>query len=328
MLILKRGRLRLRVFFGLILVIIFSGITIASAAPRQTIPGTPVSLIPPQDFHLAQDFTGFVNDKTKAAILVATFPAGAGNTVEEIYSNRKKFTEIMRHYHFIIENSLNEKTVAGEAITIYSGTQSDGATVYDKWATLVSQNGIYMITLQSPKEANLSQETALALFRSIKIGAWNSLEMQVAALPFTFTAVPPFTVQATLMGAAVKLQANGKRISDVPPASVYIIRDTQIRSSDSVQLAQKLYITSIRQAFELKEITEEKQILFAGKTGNLLVGTGLNSEGKNEGIILYTTVDDTNKAIYLQATGEKEVLFSLKEEIRKIAESTRLKSKS
>lgn len=318
----------MRVFFGLILVIIFSGINIASAALRQTIPGTPVSLIPPQDFHLAQDFTGFINDKTKAVILVATFSAGAGNTVEAIYSNRKKFTEIMCKYHFIIENSLNEKTATGEAITIYSGTQGDGATVYDKWATLVSQNGIYMITLQSPKKANLSLEDAIALFRSIKIGAWNSLEMQVSALPFTFTVVPPFTVQATLMGSAVKLRANRKMTSDAPQTSVYIIRDTQIHSSDSVQLAQKLYIASIRQAFELKEITEEKQISFAGKTGDLLIGTGLNSEGKNEGIILYTTVDDTNKAIYLQATGEKETLFSLKEEIGKIAESTRLKSKN
>jgi len=320
--------LRLRFFFGLILVIILSDINSASAASRQTIPGTPVSLIPPQDLHLAQDFTGFINDKTKAAILVATFPAGAGNTVEDIYSNRKKFTEIMRKYHFIIENSLNEKTATGEAITIYSGTQSDGATVYDKWATLVSQNGIYMITLQSPKEANLSSDAAIALFRSIKIGAWNSLEMQVSALPFTFTAVPPFTVQATLMGSAVRLQANRQITSDTPRASVYIIRDTQIQSSDNVQLAQKLYIASIRQAFELKKITEEKQISFAGKTGNLLIGTGLNSEGKNEGIILYTTVDDTNKAIYLQATGEKEALFSLKEEIGKIAESIRLKSKN
>jgi len=317
----------MRFFFSLISVFLFS-VNTAFAVKWQTIPGTPIALIPPPGFRLAQDFTGFVNDKTKASIFVVIFPEETANAIENIYNNRKEFMKIMRDYKFIIENHLNEKIETGEAITIYFGTQSDNETVYDKWATVISHNGIYMVTLQSPKQANLAPQTAIAFFRSIKLGAWNSLEVQASALPFIFKAIPPFTVRATLMGSAITLQADEKKGQNTDPVSIYIIRDTQISSSDSVQPVQKLYLASIRQAFELKKITEEKKIPFAGKEGKLLVGTGFDAKGKSESIILYSAIDDTGRAIHLQATGTENALSSLKETIGKIAASIRLKSKN
>jgi len=99
----------------------------------QTIPGIPIALIPPQGFRLARNFTGFVNDKTGAGILVAIFPADMAHAVENTYNNHEKFTQIMLNYQFNIEKYLNEKTETGEAITIYAGTQRDERTVYDKW---------------------------------------------------------------------------------------------------------------------------------------------------------------------------------------------------
>lgn len=316
----------MRFLLILALVLLFAVLP-AGAAGWQTIAGTPIALVPPAGFRLSQDFTGLTNDRTGAGVLVAIFPADSANTAENIYNNPEKFAQAMRRHNFIITGHNDEKTRTGEAVTIYSGTQSDGKTVYDKWATLISHNGgLYMVTLQSPAQAGLERQAALDMFRSIRLGAWNSLAAQVSALPFTFKTVAPFVTRSTLMGSAVTLQTDEEKTSG--PVSVYIIRDPQTQSAYDTGLAQNLYLVSIRPAFQLQQVTEEKTVSFAGKEGKLLAGTGIDADGKNQAIMLYTALDDSRKAIYLQALGTENTLLQLKDTIGKIAASILLKSKN
>lgn len=304
----------------------------AGAGAWQTIPGTPVALVPPPGFHLAHTFTGFVNDQSKGGIMVTIFPPAQSQAVEEIYNDRARFARAMQAYDFIIENTRQETTATGETITVYSGTQQErdplvagGRRYYDKWVGLISHNGLYMVTVQSPVKAGLTEDHALAVFRSIRLAAWNSLEVQVAALPFSFRTIAPFAVKNSLAGAAVTLQADTGLTHDNEPVSVFIIHDTLKYSSQDARMAQNFYLASIKKAFTLTEKTEEKDVRFAGLHGRMLTGSGRNAQGKQESVVLYTAVDDSLRAIYLQATGPKEAISALAAPIAAIAASLRLK---
>jgi len=301
----------------------------AHPAP-QTVAGTPIALTPPTGFEPAKNFSGFINPQTNASILVVIFPPATAAKIAAIFEDTEKFTAIMKTYNFTITGHETVTTSTGLPITVYSGTQKDGDISYDKWATMVSAEGIsgqgfYMITLQAPAQTQFSATQARAVFRTIEAGAWNSLELQIAALPFTYEARPPFQTTATLMGSAVTLEAVAEPDSTDKPVTLYIIHDTQFYPSATRQQMQAFYLASIRQVFTLQTITQEKTVTFAGHEGLRLVGTGKDSDGNTQDIILYTALDRGNQVIYLQALGKSGTLAPLVSTIDTIAQSVVLK---
>lgn len=321
----------MRFVFGfLVTLLVFTTSVFADPAP-QTIAGTPIALTPPAGFEPAKDFSGFINPQTNASILVVIFPPATAEKIAAVFGDAEKFTAIMKTYNFTITGHESVVTRTGLPITVYSGTQKDGDISYDKWATMVSAEGIsgqgfYMITLQAPVQAQFSATQALDLFHSIEAGAWSSLELQIAALPFTYKTLAPFQTTAALMGAAVTLEtASGPGTTD-KPVTLYIIRDTQRYPSATVQQLQTLYLASIRQVFTIQTITQEKTVTFAGYEGRRLAGTGKDNDGNIQDIILYTALDSDNKVIYLQALGKSGTLAPLVSNIDAIAQSVVLKS--
>ncbi|AQS40782.1 MAG: Signal peptide protein [Candidatus Tokpelaia hoelldobleri] len=321
----------MRFVFGLLVtLLVFTPSVFADPAP-QTVAGTPIALTPPAGFKPAKDFSGFINPQTDASILVIIFPPETAEKIAAVFEDAEQFTAIMKTYNFTITGHETAVTSTGLPITVYSGTQKDGDTSYDKWATMVSAEGIsgqgfYMITLQAPASAQFSAVQALAVFRSIEAGAWNSLKLQVAALPFTYETLAPFQTKAALMGAAVTLEAASEPDSADKPVTLYIIRDTQPYLSATAQQLQTLYLASIRQVFTIQTITQEKTVTFARYEGRRLAGTGKDNDGNIQDIILYTALDSDSKMIYLQALGKSGTLTPLVSTIDAIARSVVLKT--
>jgi len=145
-----------------------------------------------------------------------------------------------------------------------------------------------MVTLQSPGQDKPCAGNGNRPFPQYQGSAHGTcLDVQTAALPFTFKAISPFTVKATLMGSAVTLQAGEKTAQNTPPLAIYIIWDIRTHTfQECAACAESL--PCIQPAGIRPERNNRRKKSRAGKEGSLLTGTGLDAAGKSKTIILYT----------------------------------------
>lgn len=285
------------------------------------VPGTPILMQPPQGFALSDDFSGFVNKDNNASIVIAIIPDKAASFVSSVFTNEDKFTKAMASYGFVVEKQRElQRENSQVPLQIYSGIQTAGEQKYHKWVTLIAHGGLYMITIQAPEKAILSQDDVDAAFQSVDFNASFTLDDQIAQLPFFFVSAPPFQAMATILGSGVSLTVKDAQ-GNKDDAKIFIVRDTQMLDKDNPILAQNIYLASIMPSFKLQNTMIERDEPFLQRNGRLLVGSGISLKGEEQDIILYSAIDHDHHPVYLQALAPKGQLVNYQDIIKNIAHS-------
>jgi len=284
------------------------------------VPSTPVWLTPPDGFELTNKFSGFINKTTQGSILVISFPGKLNNKAMEIYQNAGQFKKAMLAENFIIQDEKLLKTTEGQDLTLYHGIQKADNAQFEKWVTMIiSQDGAYIVTLQTPENAPIPDKVSDSVFKSIKISQTTSLKEQLDVLPFSFKSLAPFIPLNTLAGNSVLLSTFDSQHSDDRP-SIVISESIEVLPVSSSDQAMRLYLASIANSFSLTHVNSNESVMFAGYKGVKLSGNARYG-GKDVEMIIYASLTKTGKAIFFHVTAPKGTLKSYQATISEIAQS-------
>lgn len=171
--------------------------SLAWAAEPVAIPGTHMSLVPPDGFAPSKDFAGLQGDK--ASVLIVEIPAATFEPrVAAISAGAmaKQGVEI---------TSGDDFTGLPSRARVYRGRQSHEGLQIDKWLLLIDTNPTFtMLNVSATRGAPLSHAQVLEMFKSVRIAAATAGD-PVAALPFTITARPRFSYRQALFGSGLAL---------------------------------------------------------------------------------------------------------------------------
>lgn len=208
----------------ILLIVSFSKAEESGTVDKLAVVGTPISMKPPQGFKPSSEFTGFLNQDKNASIVVAVFPDEVASKIGSVFTDKEKFTKEMAPLGFEVQKlSELQRDNSDVPLMIYKGIQTVDGKKYDKWATLIAHGGLYMVTIQAPQNATLSEEEVDAAFRSIDFTANFSLADQILHLPFTFVSETPFTPKATILGNGISLEMKDAE-GNIGNATIFILR--------------------------------------------------------------------------------------------------------
>lgn len=297
----------------------------AQAAIYQKVPGTAVYLEVPEGFVLTGEFSGFVNDKTGATIVVATLPP-ANDNLKKIFNNEKKFKTMMSAQRFDITRQTYRKSRDGLLLTIYQGKQMSANGAFDKWATMVfATNAAYVVTIQAPEKAAFSNETALKIYDSLSLSNHNDETDQLSALPFTFGVQPPFVFVGSIMNQSAMLTIPSYSEDDVDRPDIVVTKGLEVTEGVPLTKVVDTYLQSIEGTVNNIEGRQISPTKFAGHPGLRLQATAL-MKGNPVDLVIYAAIGDDGHPIFMHATGEKGFLAAYTTEIEKTAESIKLRN--
>ena len=205
---MKRSHVRI------LLVMMVSALPVAAAPVR--VPGTSVSLQPPEGFALAENYPGFQSAEQQASIMVTQVPA----PFAEI---RKAMTEDMLATRGITLLSSTEETVGGRQALLLQVAQSAAGTDYLKWMLVTGDpRETVMIVGTFPKSAG--EEVGAAIRKSVLTA---SLTVAAPADPFEglqfrVTATPKLQISNRVSNMLI-LTESGKTGTLAPGEPVYIV---------------------------------------------------------------------------------------------------------
>jgi hypothetical protein len=160
------------------------------------VPGTHVSLKPPDGFSASSDFPGFELTDKGASILVSELPG----SVHELILG---LTEEALRGQGVTEVGREELTVDGWRALLIDGTQTASGVTYSKWMLVLGSESLSAIILATyPMDTpELRQPLRFSLEGAI-LDPDRSTDAQ-AALSFTLEPVPPLMFAGTFSGSAV-----------------------------------------------------------------------------------------------------------------------------
>ncbi len=244
----------------------------AWAQDAQPVPGTSVTMVPPENFTPASAFSGFENQEEMASILIVEMPAQAYEEIRsalfsDVGSARKKFAS----KGIAVTDLKTLKGLSG-TVRVVSGTQEAMGVTHNKWVALVQGEKTVMITVQAPQDAEPGEKEVFRALASVRLGGEPSREEKLAALPFTVKAAPPFRIVNTVAGSSVLLTA-GELDVDPQGTQPLVVVATQlgdVTTADPHVLAKRLLAGSHR--LENARIEKQESVRFAGGDGILLAG--------------------------------------------------------
>lgn len=295
------------------------------AAVYQKVPGTAVYISVPEGFTLTTDFSGFVDDKTGATILVATLPP-ADDKIKDVFNDEKKFKPTMAAQRYIISRQSHRKTRDGFAVTVYQGKQTAANNVFDKWSSMLfASNAAYVITVQAPEKAAFSNDEAMKIFDSLSLSRQNDEGDQLRALPFTFGAQPPFEFVGSIMNSSVMLTIPSYAEDDVERPDIIVTKGLEVTNGEPLDKVVDTYLQSIKGTVNNIADRKTQKTKFAGHPGLRLQATAL-MKGDPVDLVIYAAVGNDGRPIFMHATGEKGTLAAYSNEIEKTAESIKLRN--
>lgn len=317
--------------FRLIALVACVAIGLSTVSPKQAaavepmaVPGTTVTMTPPEGFVASTDFAGFVNAEKQASFLVAEMPAAALVQLSPLFADQDLAAKSFATKGITVTEREEIETVAGETVPLLHGTQAANGVVLDKWMALYGGEKTVMITFQIPEEHALDAETMKAAFASVSTGAAPAVDDKLSVLPFEIEAVAPFRVVDVLGGNSVLMMAGDKDVDPegLQPMVVAAVSQASGDMSDLAAVAER----SLRETdgFAAAEITAKEETTFAGMDGFVLSGT-YEDDGIKKNFVQYIGVED-GRALRLIATVAVEKADELKEVVEEIAASMEFKS--
>ncbi len=296
-----------------------SGLQHAKAAEPTAVPGTTVTMTPPEGFVAAADFAGFMDIEKQGSFLVSEMPGPALVQLSPLFADENRAAKSFATKGITITGREEIETAAGETVPLLHGTQAINGVVLDKWIALYGGEKTVMITFQIPQENALEPQTMKAAFVSVSTGVAPAIDDKLSALPFEIEAIEPFRIVDVLGGASVLMMAGDKDVDPqgLQPMVVVALSQANGDMSNLAAVAER----SLRETagFKAAEITAKEVTAFAGMDGLVLQGT-YEDDGIKKNFVQYIAVED-GRALRLVGTVVVERADEVEDAIDEVAAS-------
>jgi len=294
---------------------------IAEQSEQVLIPGTSLSLRPPANFVLSEQFSGFVNEDNFSSIVLTELPLEAYSELAEAFSSTpEEITKLFanRGIDLAVE-TVSSVTVAGNQVPFVSGIQTLAGTQVQKYLVLLGGESTILLTFNIIDPDALSEQAVVETIQSAEVSSAPSVDQKVAELPFTFTVAEPFEVFDVLLGSSVVLTAEGE--SDFAGEAPLVIIATSLNPVRTHNIAEySAYLLNNTDGFEAAVITEQSPADFAGENGYFV------SANSQEGVVLqYLSIQPDDSYIRMVVTGSQEDVAELLPTIQTIQRSVSVK---
>jgi hypothetical protein len=246
------------------------------------VPGTHVSLRPPDGFVASSDFPGFELTDKGASILVSELPANIDELIQGL-------TEEALRAQGVIEVGREELTVDGWRALLIDGTQTAAGDTYSKWMLVLGGESLSAIILGTcPIDAPELREPLRISLEGAILDPDRSTD-PLAALSFTLEPAPPLMFAGTISGGAA-YNTSGKLPSADPQEPTLIVAP----SFGPIASPRESFLTA-------------RMMSIQGKTGIELEPLSPISVGSLEGFEVTGTATDSSSGEALAVFGA--VLF-------------------
>lgn len=294
---------------------------IALAQQRITVPGTSVSLEPPEGFSVATDFAGLVNKASSASVLIVEFPPVAYDQIAALFGDIEMARQNFARQQVAIDTIEMLDLPAGK-VPLATGSQTIGTTKFDKWIALLKGAKTVLLTVQAPQQAKLDAGAVRKMLTSITLGEGPSVADKLKALPFTVTVAEPYRVVDTLGGLGVILTVGPLDTDpgDTQPSIILIYQQAPGVDLSNVEATSEQMLKATR-GYENAQVDKKEATRFAGVDGLMTSGTRQRPDGAVRQFVHYLGVASQSRYIRLLASAETERMKELNGAIDAIAKS-------
>lgn len=294
---------------------------VLSQSEPTLIPGTSVSLRPPANFVLSEQFSGFIDEETSSSITLTELPLEAYSEIaEQLSSTPEEISELFASRGVTLNvEEVSSIVVQGNPAPFVKGVQTTANAQVQKYFVLLRGDSTVLLTFNVFDESQLSEQTVIEIIQSIEISSAPSIQQKVAELSFTFTTAEPFEVFDVLLGSSVVLSPNGE-IDPSGEAPIIVIANSlnPVQTADIAEYSA--YLLTNTAGFEEAIITEQQPVEFVSDNGYFIRATS------PEGVILqYLAIQPDNSYIRMIAIVASEEIEQLLPTIETIQRSVALK---
>lgn len=288
----------------------------AAAAQPQPVPGTRVTLQPPEGFVPAERFTGFQRSEARASIMVvqleAPFTEMEGRLTDEAFA-----AQGMRVRS---SEQLSVDNMRGRLVAV---TQEAGGETYDKWALMFGDSAVTVIVT-----ATWPQRSSDALSEPIKRAVLSArLGESVPADPFAglnFRITPGSRLRiATRVGNTLLLNETGQ-LPNPGPASPFLAAGasvSQVNLHDLEAFARRR-ITQTANFSQVSNVTGST-VSVDGSTAYELFADGVHTESSTPVKLYQLVVAEGSNYHLIQASAGVDRAAEFIPEFQAIARSLR-----
>ncbi|ASJ73232.1 hypothetical protein [Granulosicoccus antarcticus] len=188
-----------------ILALLLASLLGISAAHAETVqvPGTTVSMDPPEGFEISDTFAGFQQLKTSNSILVVEMPKEAYSEISTIFESQDSAASALASQGITV-TGVSSIDINGEAVNLVQGVQSAQGLEVGKYLMVLDGNMTAMITINVIDDS-LSESEAIDALQSVTLGTPASLEEQLGQLIFKYQDAAPFVHNQVMAGSAASI---------------------------------------------------------------------------------------------------------------------------
>jgi hypothetical protein len=282
-------------FYILALIAVLQLQAIASPRSQAKVPGTSVSITPPEGFQPSHLFAGFEQQNTGASIMVTELPIpkeSISRVYEQLTSNHTLKSKGLR----LIESK--DITLAERRGKLLLVSQVERGLSFLKWVAVVSESDrILLVTAPFPesRSATLRERLRQAILTvNWTTSAPNKL---MEGLPFSFKAYGDLKVSGRISNTII-LTKNGAK-SPIPPSDPLLVLGSAY-SQIQIEDLGKFSRTRLKQTPEVKDLVEisGQPTPIAGQKAFELVARGYDLR-TNKPLTVYQVIIATDKTYYI-----------------------------
>jgi len=179
------------------------------AAEPPFLPGLSVGFEPPPSMTPAGQFSGYVDERAGASIIIVEMPAEAYADIEKGFN-----ADALKGQGVTVRKRAPFALGKGLKAFLVEGTQKQGTTVFDKWI-LVATNGktTALVTVQAPATtAGYDSATVEKSLKTIAFRAPPGVDEQLASLPFRVGDRAGFRIVRVATGNSVLMTQGPKDV--------------------------------------------------------------------------------------------------------------------
>lgn len=290
------------------------------------IPGTSVTITPPDGFSVSADFQGLANAEKQGSFLVAEFPAEAAAQLGGLFADESNAVAGFAAKGITVKSREEIDNADGDTVPILRGSQEANGVTLDKWMALYAGEKVVMITFQIPEANALDEDAMRGALASVRLGGSEEsaepADERLASLPFEFDTVEPFRIGNVNPGVGVMLTVGPNDIDDNQPQ---VVLNFTKANPAAKPLEPKEMANITFDAFGDDVVIEsQEEEIFAGLDGWKTTGTVVEKGIKKRFMHWIASVDETTAA-YAFGYGPEDGFGDLQDAVEEMAGSYELK---
>ncbi|MDO6706922.1 hypothetical protein [Photobacterium sp. 1_MG-2023] len=293
----------------------FTGIAHARQSPVQ-VPGTAVTMSPPDGFVVAQQFSGFAYPGTNASILLAEIPSASFTQLTEVFADLALAKKAFAPQGIDVKRLLKVNH-QGKERSVLVGVQRVNGVDVGKYMVLVPGQSGVLLTYNIVPIERFSEQSIVASIASVTMGDALSAAEKAAALDFSFQMLPPFHLADVMTGSTAILTS----FAGVDPSGkkplISVGRSLTATAMDDPKLFSERLVNRVA-GFEKAEVIHVKPVHFAG-----LEGFRVEAINQDRTLIQYTGFEPNGAYFRLIAVGSTQALAEISDTIDQIAQSVK-----